>query len=152
MRLFAIGRLRAGPELDLFERYRARIRPKLELTELPEARGSAAEMQLREGAALLAALPAKARLVALDLGAKPQTSETFAAALDLWLQDARPVCFVIGGAEGLHADVLARAGHKLGFGALTWPHMLARVMLAEQIFRARAITAGHPYHRGARPE
>jgi 23S rRNA (pseudouridine1915-N3)-methyltransferase len=60
------------------------------------------------------------------------------------------VCCLIGGAEGLDRSVIARAGYVLSLGRLTWPHFLARVMLAEQIYRARAIAAGHPYHRGAR--
>ena len=68
-----------------------------------------------------------------------------------WLETARPVCFVIGGAEGLEARVLARADAVLSFGPQTWPHLLVRVMLAEQLFRARAIAAGHPYHRAGRP-
>jgi 23S rRNA (pseudouridine1915-N3)-methyltransferase len=71
--------------------------------------------------------------------------------LGRWLQTGKPVCFVVGGAEGLDAKVVERAGAKLSLGPLTWPHMLARVMLAEQIFRARAIAAGHPYHRAGRP-
>jgi 23S rRNA (pseudouridine1915-N3)-methyltransferase len=71
--------------------------------------------------------------------------------LDRWLAAGKPVCFVIGGAEGLDARVLARADATLSLGPQTWPHLLARVMLAEQIFRARAISAGHPYHRAGRP-
>jgi 23S rRNA (pseudouridine1915-N3)-methyltransferase len=71
--------------------------------------------------------------------------------LDRWLEAGKPVCFLIGGAEGFDARVLARADATLSLGPQTWPHMLARVMLAEQIFRARAISAGHPYHRAGRP-
>jgi len=68
-----------------------------------------------------------------------------------WLEQARPVCFLIGGAEGLDASVLARADAVLSLGPLTWPHMLARAMLAEQLYRAQAIRTGHPYHRTGRP-
>ncbi len=71
--------------------------------------------------------------------------------LTRWLDSGRIVCFVIGGAEGLDAKVLDRADAVLSLGALTWPHLLARVMLAEQLFRARAIAANHPYHRAGRP-
>ncbi len=74
-----------------------------------------------------------------------------AALLTGWLESARPVCFVIGGAEGLDARVLARADHAISLGRMTWPHLLVRVMLAEQLFRARSIAAGHPYHRAGRP-
>ena len=132
-------------------RYAARVRPSLALTEVAEGRGSAAEARRREGAALLAALPAQALAVALDLGGEALDSEGFAARLERWLESARPVCFVIGGAEGLDRQVLDRADFVLSLGRLTWPHMLVRVMLAEQIFRARSIAAGHPYHRPFRP-
>ncbi len=75
-------------------------------------------------------------------------SAGLAALVERWLGMGRPVCFLIGGAEGLDAPVLRRADHVLSFGAMTWPHMLARVMLAEQLYRARSIASGHPYHRG----
>jgi 23S rRNA (pseudouridine1915-N3)-methyltransferase len=151
LHLIAIGRLRSGPEAELFERYNARLRPKLVLNELPEARGASVEIRRREGASLLAALPASAFAVALDLGGEAPDSERFAALLDRWLVQGRPVCFLIGGAEGLDAAVLTRADYRLSLGALTWPHFLVRAMLAEQLFRARSIAAGHPYHRSGRP-
>ncbi len=135
----------------MFARYAGRIRPKLAVTEVTEGRGSGAEIKRREADALLAAVPANAFVVALDLGGAAPGSEEFAEMLGRWLQTGKPVCFVVGGAEGLDAKVVERAGAKLSLGPLTWPHMLARVMLAEQIFRARAIAAGHPYHRAGRP-
>lgn len=119
--------------------------------EIAEARGTPVEKKRREAAALLAALPAGAFVVALDGGGEVPDSETFAALLTRWLDAGKPIGFVIGGAEGLDASVIARADYVLSLGRLTWPHLLARVMLAEQIFRARAIAAGHPYHRGGRP-
>jgi len=152
MRLIAIGRLRDGPEAALFARYAARIRPRLDVTELAEARGSPAEIKRREGSALLAALPAGAWAVALDQGGVQHGSAAFATLLERWLADQRPLCFLIGGAEGLDASVIERADHLLSLGAMTWPHMLARVMLAEQIYRARAIAAAHPYHLSGRPD
>lgn len=151
MRLIAIGRLRAGPEADLFARYDARLRPRLTVTELAEARGSAAEVRRRESEALLVALPQGAFAVALDLGGLAVGSDRFAALTEQWLQQPRPACFLIGGAEGLDAAVLARADAVLSLGALTWPHMLVRAMLAEQLYRAQAIRTGHPYHRASRP-
>jgi len=149
VRLIAIGRLRASPERALFDQYCQRLRPKLELTELAEARGTPAEIKRREGEAILAALAPGSRLVALDLGGPAPSSEVLAKQLEGWL-DGR-LAFVIGGAEGLDAAVLARADHVLSLGPLTWPHMLVRVMLAEQLYRARCIATGHPYHRGGRP-
>ena len=151
MRLIAVGRLRQGPEAELFARYNARLRPKIEVFEVAEATGSAAEAKRREGAALLAALPANAHAVALDLAGATPDSEGFARDLARWLEQSRPVCFLIGGPEGLDGTVIARADAVLSLGRLTWPHRLVRVLLAEQVFRARAIAANHPYHRSGRP-
>jgi 23S rRNA (pseudouridine1915-N3)-methyltransferase len=103
----------------------------------------------REGAALLAAVPAGAACVALDLGGEALSSEAFSASLERWA--GKPVAFVIGGAEGLDPAVLSRADFRLSLGAMTWPHFLARAMLAEQLYRAQAIRQGHPYHRAWRP-
>lgn len=150
-RLLAIGRFKSGAEGALFAQYNARLRPPLDLVELPEARGSAGEIRAREGAALLAVLPANGLLVALDLGGPAPSSEALAALTERWEQAARPIAFAIGGAEGLDGVVTARAEHVLSLGPLTWPHLLVRALLAEQLFRAQCIRANHPYHRRWRP-
>jgi 23S rRNA (pseudouridine1915-N3)-methyltransferase len=149
--LIAIGRLRDGPEAALFERYAARLRPRPTLTELHEARGAPAEVKRREGAALLAALPRGAFVVALDPGGQALTSEKLAGRLEQWLASGQTPCFLIGGAEGLDATVLQRSDFVLSLGVMTWPHFLVRGMLAEQLYRARSIAGGHPYHRSGRP-
>jgi len=151
MRVIAVGRSRDGPETELFARYSARIRPALALTEIADGKGAPSEIMRREGEALLAALPAQAFAIALDLGGEVLDSATFAARLDGWLTLSRPLRFLIGGAEGLDQTVIARADFVLSLGGMTWPHLLARAMLAEQIYRARSISAGHPYHRAGRP-
>jgi 23S rRNA (pseudouridine1915-N3)-methyltransferase len=151
MHVIAIGRLRASPEAALFERYSIRLRPKLSLIELPEGRGDPAEIKRREGLALLAALPPRAFAVALDPGGAGLDSEALSVFLTQWLAFGSPVCFLIGGAEGLDAAVIGRANFVLSLGSLTWPHLLVRAMLAEQLYRARSIAAGHPYHRTGRP-
>ena len=133
MRLIAVGRQREGPEAALFARYQARLRPPLMLTEIAEARGAPTEIKRREATAMLAALPDAAFAVALDSGGEAADSARLAVLLERWLG-------------------LGRADHKLSLGMLTWPHMLVRVMLAEQLYRARSIAAGHPYHRAGRPD
>ncbi len=151
MKLIAVGRLRSGPEAELFARYAERLRPGLDLTEVAEARGAPAEVKRREGALLLAALPPSAFAFALDLGGRQVSSEALAGLLERWLGQSRPLCFLIGGAEGLDRAVLERADEILSLGPLTWPHLLVRGLLAEQLYRARAIATGHPYHRRGRP-
>ena len=151
MRLIAVGRLGAGPEAALFARYNARLRPKLAVTEITEARGSPAEVKRREGAGLLASVPPAAFAVALDSAGQAPDSPGLARLLASWREAGRSPCFLVGGAEGLDGTVLARADHALSLGPMTWPHLLVRVMLAEQLYRAQAILAGHPYHRQGRP-
>ena len=147
-RLIAVGRMGRGPEAELVNRYVARLRPALALVELADGRGAPVEIKRREGEAILAALPANAFVVMLDPAPSAPSSEALAVLVQSWLELGRPVAFVIGGAEGLDQAVRARAQHALSLGALTWPHLLARVMLVEQLYRARSIVAGHPYHRG----
>lgn len=151
MRLIAIGRQRDGAEAALFARYAARLRPPLTLSELPDGSGAPAEQRRREGASLLAALPAGALAVALDLGGECPGSDGLARLLARWDMTGRPLCFLVGGADGLDRAVLDRADHVLSLGPMTWPHLLVRPMLAEQLFRARSILANHPYHRAGRP-
>ena len=149
MRLIAVGRLKPGPEADLFSRYNIRLRPRLAVTEVPDAPGALGEAKRREGEALLHALPPSATVVALDGGGAAPDSPGLARLLERWM--ARPPAFLIGGADGLDAAVLARADHVLSLGPLTWPHMLVRALLAEQLYRAQCILSGHPYHRASRP-
>jgi 23S rRNA (pseudouridine1915-N3)-methyltransferase len=143
--------MKPGPEAALYAHYAARLRPPPDVTEVPEARGSAAEIRRREGAALLAAMAADALAVALDLGGEQPDSARLAALLARWDEAGRAPCFIIGGAEGLDPAVLARADHRIALGPMTWPHFLVRGMLAEQLYRAQAIRTGHPYHRPWRP-
>ena len=148
--ILAIGRARAGPERALYQTYADRIRWPLALRELEEKRRlPPAEMTAREGALLLDALPRDAAVVALDESGKDISSEQFAMQMGRWRDDGRAtVAFIIGGADGLADEVRRRADLLLSLGRQTWPHMLVRAMLAEQIYRAQQILAGHPYHRG----
>ncbi len=145
----AIGRAARGPERDLYEHYAGRIRWPLALRELEEKKKlPPAQLIEREGELLLAAVPDKATLVALDRRGKGLDSESFAGRLERWRDDSvADIAFLIGGADGHTEALLQRAALVLSFGAMTWPHMLARAMLAEQIYRAQQLLAGHPYHR-----
>ena len=144
-----IGRTGRGPERDLYEHYAGRIRWPLTLRELEEKKKlPPAELVRREGELLLGAVPDRAVLVALDRRGKVVDSEAFAQRLARWRDDGvADVAFLIGAADGHGEPLLQKSSLILSFGAMTWPHLLARAMLAEQIYRAQQLLAGHPYHR-----
>lgn len=144
MLIVAIGKLR-GPQCDLFADYAKRLRPKLEWVEITAPHP--VQQKTKEGEKLLAALPKNAFAIALDPRGKAYDSPGFALQLEQWEQGGQPLAFIIGGADGLSDAVLVRANARLSLGQLTWPHLLCRVMLAEQLYRAQQIRAGHPYHR-----
>lgn len=153
----AVGRMKAGPERDLADRYFdrfAKAGPAVGLewagvVEVPESRSPNAPERKREEAAKLDRLLADgAALVLLDERGKNIGSEDFTAWLCKWRDKGqRDLVVAIGGPDGHAPDLAPRAALALSFGALTWPHQLARVMLAEQLYRAASIAAGHPYHR-----
>lgn len=151
MRLLAIGRGKPGPEAEILARYAARIKPNLQLQEFNDGTGAPVEIKRREAESLLAAISPQDFVIALDQGGATPDSIALAKLLARWAESGRKLSFVIGGAEGLDASVIARADAKLSLGPLTWPHMLVRPMLAEQIYRAQMINTGHPYHRAGRP-
>jgi 23S rRNA (pseudouridine1915-N3)-methyltransferase len=152
--ILAVGRLKAGPEADLVADYLARFDRTGRALGLGPARVVEIEDRKSGGpaaeAALMAAvLPRDARLAALDERGRDLTSPEFA---DLLRRTAdagvRDLAIAIGGADGLDPNLRARAAPLISFGRMVWPHLLARVMLAEQLYRAASILAGTPYHRG----
>lgn len=147
--LIAVGRAKRGPEDSLFHTFAKRLQPALEVIEVEEKRPLTGDaLKAREAELISAKIPAGAYLVALDERGKAMASRAFAERLgDLRDGGTRDLAFVIGGADGLDAVLRKRAGWVLSFGPQTWPHMLVRVMLAEQVYRAQTILAGHPYHR-----
>ena len=147
MRLIAVGRMKDQAEKALLDRYVKRLRPVLEVIELPDGRGTPPEIKRQEARAILAACPPQAYLIALDESGTHGQSVAFAQALQKWQEQGRLLCFVIGGAEGLDTSIRRRADYCLSLGLLTWPHRLVRIMLVEQLYRAQTIIAGHPYHR-----
>jgi 23S rRNA (pseudouridine1915-N3)-methyltransferase len=153
-RLIAVGERMPGWVADGFAEYRKRLSHELplELVELkPGLRGKGrddARAIQDGGAAILAALPHDAHAVALDCRGKAWSSEELAAQLAAWRMGGRDLAFLVGGPDGHAPEVLARADQRWSLGPLTLPHMLVRLVLAEQLYRACKIAAGHPYHRG----
>jgi 23S rRNA (pseudouridine1915-N3)-methyltransferase len=155
--LIAVGRLKAGPERDLFERYAKRLADMaravgiagFEYREIEEGRARRPEdRQAEEARAIRAALPARARLVLCDERGKSPTSPELAAEIGAARDHGEAAyALVLGGPDGLDPKLRAEAHELIAFGAMTWPHQLARIMAAEQAYRALTILAGHPYHR-----
>jgi 23S rRNA (pseudouridine1915-N3)-methyltransferase len=147
--LAAVGRCRGGPEALLFEHYRQRLSWPLQLREVEERRKLPALQRLRrEADHLRAALPKGGVLVALDERGVSLDSAGLAHRLGAWRDSGRQdIAFVIGGADGLDPELRQSADLQLSLGVMTWPHLLVRALLAEQLYRAETILAGHPYHR-----
>ncbi len=145
----AVGRAKPGPERELFDSYAARLPWRVDLKEIEiKTEKSVDVRRAREAEALLAAIPKDARVVALDERGKSETSAAFAQRIARWRDDGAAVLvFIIGGADGLDDSVRKRADATLCFGTLTWPHMLVRALLTEQLYRAHTILTNHPYHR-----
>lgn len=153
LHLCAVGRLRAGSERDLVDDYLAR----LDRTGRPLGLGPVSEHEVEdkkgggmtaEGLLLSRTIPEGAALCVLDERGKTLSSPEFAAGLAQWRDAGRQdAAFVIGGADGVDPALRARADLVISLGRMVWPHMLVRVMLAEQLYRAATILAGSPYHR-----
>lgn len=153
LHICAVGRLRAGPERALVDDYLTRFDRTgralglgpVSVHEVEDKKGGGMEA---EAPLLRRAVPAGALLAIMDERGRTMTSPDFAEMLARWRDAGRQdVAFLIGGADGLAPGLRAEANQAISFGAMVWPHMLVRVMLAEQLYRAASILAGAPYHR-----
>ena len=149
----AVGRLRLGPEKTLIDDYRGRFDKTgrnlalgpLQFHEVEDKKkgGPSAEAVLLNNA-----IPGGSLICTLDERGKLISSPQFASLLAQWRdQGQRDISFIIGGADGLDPDLRAKASASLSFGKMVWPHMMARLMLSEQLYRSASILAGSPYHR-----
>lgn len=144
----AVGRARRGPIKDLYDDYAGRLPWPVSLKEFEADKSRrAAERAKREATLLGAAVPKSALTICLDAAGEHLSSEVFAHRLENWNGRAADVAFLIGGPDGLDPALRKEADHTLSLGQMTWPHLLARAMLAEQLYRASCIISGHPYHR-----
>jgi 23S rRNA (pseudouridine1915-N3)-methyltransferase len=155
--LVCVGKLKAGPERLLFDRYLKRLQDGarsaglvgVDVREIRESRARGVdERRAEEGVAILAAVAKGGALVLLDERGPAATSEEWAADIGRARDTSKPVYAVaIGGPDGLDSSLGAAAHRMVSFGSMTWPHQLVRVMAGEQLYRAMTIIAGHPYHR-----
>ncbi|WP_295316276.1 23S rRNA (pseudouridine(1915)-N(3))-methyltransferase RlmH [Roseobacter sp.] len=151
--VIAVGRLRAGPQKALIDDYLTRFDRTgralglgpVSVTEVDDRKGGG---MAGEAVLLRRAVPDGAMIVALDERGRAESSPEFASRLAGWRDQGRSdLAILIGGADGIDPALRAEAGFALSFGRMVWPHMLVRVMLAEQLYRAASILAGAPYHR-----
>lgn len=157
MSLRAIGRLKRGPEKELFDRYADRLEAigkshglhPFSVQEYPESKAPRAPGRMaQEADLLLKNVDEKAFVVVLDERGKAITSPQFTDLIQHQRDDGREETVVImGGADGLDQTVRERADIILGFGKMTWPHQLVRVLVVEQVYRSLCIMSGHPYHK-----
>lgn len=147
--MVAVGRAKAGPERSLFDHYKSRITCALDLKEVEDRKKSSGpRLKQREAELIRTQIPDGAVVVAMDERGQNLSSSDLAARIGAWRDDGvRDVAFVIGGADGLDDSLRKQASLVLSLGKPTWPHMLVRALLAEQIYRAQCILSGHPYHR-----
>lgn len=155
--IYAVGRQKRGPERDLCALYLDRVAAQgravgitgVTVQEIVESTATAADLRRSEEAArLLDLVPPRSLVIALDERGEQVASTDFAGHMRRWLEEGtRDAAFLIGGPDGHAPPVRNRARLSLSFGAMTWPHGLVRVMLAEQIYRSVTILLNHPYHR-----
>ncbi len=151
IRVVAVGKDRSGLFAPAVEEYARRLSRyvRFEIVEVPEAKRHAGTPRAREeeGEALLARIGERERVVALDERGEEETSAELARRLGRWLAGGQDVALVVGGADGLSPAIRARAQETLALSRLTLAHRLARLVLAEQLYRAFTILRGEPYHR-----
>lgn len=147
--ILATGRCRDKHLLALEAEYLKRLKPFLATTiiELPHGKSSGDALKREEAAVQLAKIPENAFVIALDERGKQPGTTQFSTQLDTWRQNGKPLFFIIGGADGLDESVRNRADATIALSALTFPHQMVRVILAEQLYRAMTLINGHPYHR-----
>lgn len=145
----AIGKAKTdSPEMRLMAEYSKRISGKLAVKEFDIKHSDTSTRIAKESEALLGACKGYDKIIALDERGKDLGSRELANTIANWQQKgASSIAFIIGGADGLSDEVRKSAHLLLAFGRATWPHMMVRAMLTEQIYRAQTITDGHPYHR-----
>ena len=147
--IFAVvGKMKSSPEQDLLHKYIRQTPWDISVKEIEIKKGSTQQRIAAEGEALLAACEVASIIIALDECGKSLGSEALAEQFSKWQQEGNScIACIIGGQDGLSPDVRKRATLTLSFGAMTWPHMMVRAMLGEQIYRIHTILSGHPYHR-----
>jgi 23S rRNA (pseudouridine1915-N3)-methyltransferase len=146
IRIIVVGKQKQSPTLDLCDEYLKRLKWNVTVKEIDNPKGSTSA---QEAPLIAKHISDGAFVIALDERGQSYTSPEFAQKLEKWNQQisGNEIVFLIGGADGFDETIRKKANTLMSFGKQTWPHMLVRVMLLEQIYRAQQILSGHPYHR-----
>lgn len=147
--IIAVGRIKNCPENEIINTYIKRCPWNIKIIEVEEKRPlKGAQRMEREGDLLLNAVPDGSTIIALDERGKQMRSTDLAKKIEAWQdQGISNLVFLIGGADGFAEKVKSRANGLISLGTMTWPHMMVRAMLSEQLYRASTILSGHPYHK-----
>lgn len=146
--IIAVGKMKDAAQKALYDDYAKRMSPAPQLVEIAHAVGGVDEIKSKEGKEILRRIDDNAFVVVLDERGKNASSVDIAEHLQNAMNAGKShIQAILGGAEGLDDSIRQRADLMLAFGRMTWPHMLARIMVLEQLYRAKQIIAGHPYHR-----
>ncbi len=142
IQIIAVGHLKSGPEKELFDQYTKRLSYSLKVVEINNRQD-----QQIPASAYLKVLSEKDTIILLDETGENMTSRIFAQKLEAFSQIGKQISFIIGGADGIPEEIKRLGCFRISFGKLTWPHLLVRALLAEQLYRAQQIISNHPYHR-----
>ena len=142
IRIIAVGHLKSGPEKALFDQYTKRLSYPLKVIEI-----NSRQDQVIPASAYLKYLSEKDTVILLDEAGENLTSRSFAQKLEVFSEIGKQISFIIGGADGIPEDIKRLGCFSMSFGKLTWPHLLVRALLVEQLYRAQQIMSNHPYHR-----
>lgn len=149
IKLLTVGVCKDAPIKALTQEYIKRLKPMLpvQLLELPAGKGAGVVLKRQEAQSILAKIPDQSHVIALDEHGQHHTTRAWATHLDKIRTQGKSIILIIGGADGLDESVLNRADEHLALSTFTLPHMLARAVLLEQLYRAATVQQGHPYHR-----
>lgn len=147
IRLLCINKLKPGPELELIQKFQKQINWPFEIIEFQSKKKVRHEIIREETLFFEKNIKSGETIILLDESGKNMKSLAFAEMINQTLYQGQKICFMIGGADGFEKTIKEKAHYKLSFGQATWPHMLCRVMLVEQVYRAQSILTNHPYHR-----
>lgn len=147
IKLLCTSKLKTGPELDIIKKFLVQIKWPIEIIEFQSKKKNNFEISKDENAFFKKQIKNDNNIILLDELGENLSSIAFSKLIESHFSQSEKLCFIIGGASGISQEIRQLVPHRISFGKMTWPHLLCRIMLIEQIFRAQSILNHHPYHR-----